>query len=347
METTLKINYYGYFTPFGGYGIANFNWVKHLQRQGIKVYPHGKFMPMPGEKEWDVLNKEEKKIANIKFKTQRIGIIETNPFDFDLIESDIKIANTMAESDIIGEKWVTICNEMDYIIVPNKFQKMVFVNSGVTVPVIIIPHGTETEKFPYFDRPKREIFTFGLCGWLDNRKGAFDLIQAFASEFDKEEPVQLKLHSTNQAFGYYKYFTDPRIITDIKLLSSEKLNEWYQSLDCFVFPSKAEGIGQPPREAMSTGLPVIVTRYSGLEEIARKDIAYPLIPVSYTPRTDWVEQPGNWANIDIQELMYQMRYVYEHQAEAKEKGRKASEWIRANFSWEKAAKQMIEFLGTI
>lgn len=304
-------------------------------------------MPEPGSKEWEVLDEERRKVCQIPFKPQRIGIIETNPFDFDLIENKIKIANTMAESDILGERWVAQCNKMDYIVVPNKFQKMVFTNSGVEPPVIIIPHGTETEKFPYFDRPKRDVFTFGICGYLNDRKGAFDLIRAFSSEFAKDEPVRLLLHSTNPAFGYYKYFTDPRIFTDTKLLSPQDLNLWYQSLDCFVFPSKVEGIGQPPREAMVTGLPVIVTRYSGLEEIARKDIAYPLIPASYTKRTDWIEQPGNWANIDIQELMYQMRWVYEHQDSAIIKGKRASEFIRKNFSWEKSAKLLKSFLETV
>ncbi len=346
----MEINYFGYFTPFGGYGIANFNWVKHLRRQGINVLPHGKFMPREGEPEWEVLNEEEKEISSLVFERKRIGIIETTPFDFDTIDTEIKIANTMCESDEIGETWIEACNRMDYVIVPNNFQYNVFLNSGISEQKLkVIPHGTETEKFPYYDRPERDIFTFGIIGWLNNRKGVFDVIQAFASEFQLHERVRLVLHSTNTDFNYYKFFNDPRISTDCTHLSFEDLNDLYRSFDCFVFPSKAEGIGQPPREAMATGLPVIVGNYSGLHEIAKADFCYPLrvkeLVKGINPNN--IEQPGHWANYDIQELMGHMRYVYEHREEGKEKGKKASEYIRHRFSWESAASKMKGFLETL
>lgn len=346
MNNSLHINYWGYYTSFGGYGIANMNWVKHLQRQGVKVSPHGKFMPKPGEREFEVLTDEEKAIALIPWEKQRIGVIETTPFDFHLIDNEVKIGNTMAENDTLGKPWIDACERLDYVLVPNAFQKRVF-ESAISKPVIIIPHGTETEKFPYYERPIRDTFTFGIVGWLDNRKGAFEVIRAFASEFDRNEPVRLVLKTSNPAFGYYSFFTDPRITTINKLYDSTELASLYHSLDCFVFPSKAEGIGQPPREAMATGLPTIVTNWSGLEDIAVPEYTYPLQPVSFTKRDGWEEQPGNWANIDIAELMYQMRYVYEHQQEAKEKGRRAAAWIRSEHSWENAALQMKNFLLTL
>lgn len=346
----MNINYFGYFTPFGGYGIANFNWVKHLRRRGINVLPHGKFMPKEGEKEWDVLNEEEKEIASLVFERKRIGIIETTPFDFDTIDTEIKIANTMCESSEIGDSWINACNKMDYVIVPNAFQFKAFANSGIKESKLrIIPHGTETEKFPYFDREEHELFTFGIVGYLNDRKGVFDVIQAFASEFELHERVRLVLHSTNADFNYYKFFNDPRISTDCSYLSFEDLNSLYRSFDCFVFPSKAEGIGQPPREAMATGLPIIVGNYSGLEDIALPQISYPIQPEKLVKgiNPNNIEQPGYWAKYSLPELMYQMRYVYEHQQEAKEKGKKAAQYIRDNFSWPYAAVCMEEFLTTL
>ena len=348
MESGL-ISYYGYFTPFGGYGIANFNWVKHLMRKGIWVYPHGKFMPKPGTPEWEILNEEERNIANIPFVKQQIGIIESTPYDFDIIDTEIKICNTMGETDRLGKDWVNKINRMDYVLVPNSFQRNMFIESGVKKPVFVIPHGTETEKFPYYERPQRKDFTFLIAGYLNDRKGVFDVIRAFVSEFEENEPVKLILKSSNPSFGYYSNFTDSRITTINRLIDPQGLNELYQIADCFVFPSKAEGIGQPPREAMATGLPVIVGNYSGLEEIALPEISYPLqvdhLEEGINPQN--IEQPGNWAIYDIQELMYQMRYVYEHQQEARQKGKVAAKWIRDNFSWESAADEMIAFLNTI
>lgn len=346
----ISVNYYGYFTPFGGYGIANMNWVKHLIRQGVDVSPHGKFMPTVGTPEWEVLNSEERDITLRKWTKYRIGIIETTPFDFHLIENDVKVCNTMIESDQMGSSWVEACSRMDHILVPSEFQRQAFIRSGLPESKVhIIPHGTETEKFPHFVRKPRSVYTFGIAGYLNERKGVFDVIRAFASEFDRNESVRLLLHSTNPAFGYYRFFQDSRIVTDCVLLSQEKLNEWYQSIDCFVFPSRAEGVGQPPREAMASGLPVILTNYSGLEEICNPDVCYPLTPIRFemgvNPQN--LEQPGRWAKIEIRELMYQMRYVYEHQEEARQKGEKAAQWIRDNFSWEICATKMKNFLTTL
>lgn len=345
----ISINYWGYFTPFGGYGIANMNWVKHLIRARVEVSPHGKFMPTVGSREYEVLDLEERAISLRKWTKYRIGVIETTPFDFGMIDNEIKIANTMLESDQMGRQWVTNCNRLDYILVPNEFQKKAFEKSGISKPVIVIPHGTETEKFPYFERPKRDIFTFGIVGWLNERKGVFDVIKAFSSEFDSSEPVKLVLKTSNMAFGYYRYFTDPRITTIRSLITPGELNELYRSFDCFVFPSRAEGVGQPPREAMATGLPVITTNYSGLEELCDPKICYPLQPIRFetgvNPQN--LEQPGKWAKIDVRELMYQMRYVYEHQEEARQKGKKAAQWIRDKFSWINCAYKLKEFLLTL
>lgn len=353
MQNTLnpiKINYYGYFTPFGGYGIANLNWVTYLKRAGIEVYPHAKFISQPGTPEYAVLTDEQKEILAIPFEKQKIGIIETTPFDFHLIESDFKIANTMCESSEIGKSWVGACNSMDLIVVPNEWNKKVFENSGVKVPIRVIRHGTWTEMFPYYQRPKRNIYTFGIVGYLNTRKGVFDVIQAFVSEFSKEEPVRLYLKSSNKDFGFYSNFSDSRIVTDIRHVSPQEVNEIYREFDCFVFPSKAEGVGQPPREAMSTGLPTILTNYSGLEEIASNDtVCYPLQPSELkrgiNPQN--IEQPGDWANIDISELMYQMRYCYEHQDEARELGKRASKYINDEHSWEKCSSDMVGLLKEI
>lgn len=343
----ISINYYGYFTPYGGYGIANLNWITYLTRAGIDVYPHNKFSYRLASKEREIIGQEQAAILDKPFVKQRIGVVETTPYDFYLNTSKFRIANTMIESSRMGKTWVNQCNAMDLIVVPNEFQKNAFIQSGVVCPIKIVRHGTWTEMFPYYERPERPVFTFGTVGYLNERKGVFDLIRAFSSEFALNEPVRLILKSSNQDFGYYSRFSDPRITTDISHLSPQDLNKVYQSFDCFVFPSRAEGVGQPPREAMSTGLPTIVTKYSGLEEIA--DLGYPLTDLTLKEgmNPQIIEQTGDWAYPDIQELMYQMRWVYEHQAEARQKGKESSRIIKEEHSWEKAATDMKTLLETI
>lgn len=343
-----SVNYHGYFSPLSGYGIANINWAKHLKRHGVDVSINGKFEPREGSYEWGVLDDEERQMFGYEYVKRRVGIIESNPFDFDNLQTEVKIANTMCESDHLSPVWADKLNSMDYIIVPNEFNKRVFEKSGVTKPIKVIPHGVDTKRFAYYERPERETFTFGILGYLDftDRKGAFDLIRAFSSEFD-EPDVRLILKSSNPGFGYYSRFADSRIRTITDNFDTKELVRFYNSLDCFVFPSKAEGIGYPPREAMSTGLPTIVTNWSGLEDIAHPAISFPLNDLKFEKRPMFIEQDGNWALPDIQELMYQMRYIYENRDMAKATGKNASDYMEKHFSWEKCSYQLKEFLQTI
>lgn len=347
VKDKLSISLYGYFTGYGGYGIVNTLLAKHLRRIGVDVSIHAKFAPKPGTMEWKILNEEERELFNRPFKKRRIGIIQTNPFDFDTIDTEIRIAATMCEASRVAPVWAEKLNMMNHIIVPNKFCKEVFIKSGVEKPIMVIPYGADTERFTYYERPKRKIFTFGILGYLDagtDRKGALDLIRAFVSEFAKDEPVRLILKSSDPTFGYFTNLADSRIKVIAEPYNYDQLIDLYHQLDCFVFPSKAEGIGLPPMEAMLTGLPVILTKWSGMEDFALSSISYPLTPVKFEPRPLFIEQNGNWAIVDIKEIMYWMRYVYENQLEAKEKGRKASAFIRQKYNWPNAARRLKKFL---
>jgi glycosyltransferase involved in cell wall biosynthesis len=172
------------------------------------------------------------------------------------------------------------------------------------------------------------------------------LVQAFCSEFNNNEPVELWLKNSNEIFGFERS-PDKRIKFIDILLDPGDLLKFYYDIDCLVFPSKAEGAGMPPREAMSTGLPVILTNWSGLADISNKKFNYPIEPVAIDEiEADFrkTSQPGNQARIDIKELMYWMRYVYEHQDEAKSKGKLASNWIKKEYNLDSCAKSILDVL---
>ena len=344
----IKVNYYGSFEWGDGYGTSNMHWAKYLEREGVKIYPHFTFETR--ERYWIEGDQEEAKILNRQFERQDIGIVETPPRFFEANVSKIKIGSTMTETDAIGQDWVDACNKMDYIVLPTEFQKKAFSSSGVKVPIKVIPFGTEFDHFPYRERPERDVFTFGSVGFYQpvvdykDRKNFWGIIQAFVSEFERDEPVRLILKSTSPESHYFTHWKDPRIEVLTERVSRKKLADIYHDMDCFVFPSRGEGVGQPPREAMATGLPTIVTNWSSLTEIALPKYSYPLNDFKLEKRIGFSSQPGNWAMVDTRELMYWMRYVYENQKEARQKGYDGSQWIKKNFSWEVSAKKMKEFL---
>ena len=356
MQNTLGINHYGLWTPFGGYGIASLAGAKYLKREGVQVYPHTSNTPVKGSNEWKALSEEEKEIFSVPWKEQDIGFINSTPFSFSAVKNRIKIGYTMCESDEIGMPWVGACEQMDYIFVPNEHNRQAFIKSGVSKDKVrVVLQGIDTERFTYYERPVRDIYTFGMVGYMNgvqgagDRKGVFDVIQAFCSEFEPWEPVRLYIKSSNKDFGYFSHFSDPRISVDIRHLNTEEMVDLFHKFDCFVFPSRAEGVGMPPREAMATGLPVILTDYSGLSPVCNPKYNFPLKPHHFERGVNPMisEQPGNWAMIDIQELMYYMRWCYEHLEDAAAKGREAAEWIREKESWEVATQDVIKNLKEV
>lgn len=50
-------------------------------------------------------------------------------------------------------------------------------------------------------------------------------------------------------------------------IAEEELALWYNSAECFVYPSVYEGFGLPPLEAMACGCPVITSNVSSLPEV--------------------------------------------------------------------------------
>lgn len=350
------IEHYGFWTPFGGYGIASLNSVKYLKRYGFKVFANPKNVPKIGTPEWAALDEEEREIFEEPVQSQDIGFINSTPFNFSEVKNKIKIGYTMCESDEIGPSWAGACSNMDAVFVPNEHNRLAFIKSGVPEDKIkVVLQGIDTERFEYFNRPVRDVYTFGIVGYMNgvegagDRKGVFDVIRAFVSEFEAWEPVRLYIKSSNKDFGFYSHYTDPRISVDIRHLNTDEMVKLYYSFDCFVFPSRAEGYGMPPREAMSTGLPTILTDYSGLSPCCNPKFNFPLKPDHFergvNPMT--TEQPGNWAMIDIQELMYYMRRSYEHPEDSANMGREAAVWIREHESWDVATKQMIKALKEV
>ncbi|MEM4098068.1 MAG: glycosyltransferase family 4 protein, partial [Candidatus Micrarchaeaceae archaeon] len=54
--------------------------------------------------------------------------------------------------------------------------------------------------------------------------------------------------------------------------SEKEKIRYYQASDCFIFPSRGEGFAMSPLEAMACGLPVIVSKQTGTNEIIKNNI---------------------------------------------------------------------------
>ena len=94
------------------------------------------------------------------------------------------------------------------------------------------------------------------------------------------------------------------------------------------------------------GLPVIATRYSGLEDGIDHWAAVVIERYRVEPVPSVYAQymTGNWARPDVDELAQAMRWCYEHPEAAWARGREAAWWLRANQTWAHAARRLLDLI---
>lgn len=121
----------------------------------------------------------------------------------------------------------------------------------------------------------------------------------------------------------------------------------YRAGDAFVLPSRGEGWGRPHVEAMSMGLPIISTNWSGITAYLDDAVGYPLavdglVPVQDGAEGAWWFKGLKWAQPSVQHLRQLMRHVYEHREEARAKGARARQKMIDEFSPDVIARLLVE-----
>ncbi len=175
---------------------------------------------------------------------------------------------------------------------------------------------------------KRTVF---YVGTLEPRKNLTMLLQAFS-----ELASDPNFDDTNLVIGGSKgWYYDEVFATAERLglmasgrvrflgrVPDEELPLWYNVANVFVFPSKYEGFGLPPLEAMACGTPVITSNTSSLPEVVGD--AGIMLP------------PG-----DSRAWSEGMRLLLGDQATARELGTKALERSK-QFSWDRTARETLD-----
>lgn len=223
--------------------------------------------------------------------------------------------------------WITPLNIMDEIWVSSNIEKRSLIQSGCTTPVSVIGEAINTDKFLecYEYNPSRN-FTFYTIG-NGERKNFNALLLAFHREFDRNEPVDLLIKSSNlshdsvnnlkKQFGIYKnleQYKQETIIND--RLSDKELNQIHRNNQCFVMPSYGEAWCRPALDSLGFGTTPIVTDNTGMTDFVNNDNGW-IVPSYETPCLVH-DKPleylytcrETWYSINILELQKTMREVY-------------------------------------
>lgn len=276
---------------------------------------------------------------------QKIGFLYHNPYSIMRMNNPIKVIYTMFESDKIPADWKEYLDCADRVIVPSKWCANVFASSGVKADVV--PLGYNDEVFTYREREdKRETrkdFIFLHYNAYNIRKGFPEVLKAFCKAFEKDEPVKMIFKTTVKMLPFPLPKSE---YPNIEVMQGEYPEDQLAALcsmaDCFVYPSRGEGFGITPLEAMATGASAIVPNAHGISEYFDDRYMYEVkvketCPALYSKYKG--QDVGKMVVCDVDHLAAQMRWVYEHQEEARQKGQEASEYVK-KYTYKNTAQKL-------
>lgn len=252
------------------------------------------------------------------------------------------IAHTMFETSKLPEGWVEKLNRYaTRVVVPCAWNVEVFRANGVAVPIDIAPWGIDTEDYWPVQRRCDRPYTFLWSGTPDLRKGWDVAYKAFKQAFGNSDKVRLVLHFRKLPRGL-EGVRDDNVELLVGLFFRPRLRQLLQDVDCFVFPSRGEGWGLPPREAAATGLPVIATNWGGLaEEIDAWGLPIRVAGTSPAQHGFW-DDVGEWVEPDVNEVAHLMAWCHAYPLDAAEFGSKAAAWLARHGTWARTAAALLE-----
>ena len=195
-DGSMSVVWAGPASDFGGYARANRKFMSGLTDMGVDVCHES----VPS------LNDVDKKTAEMlrKFQSTRVPndaikvYGQTAPLIYDW--SRHKMLYTMMESRLLHKDYVIRCNCADEIVVPTRWCLREFQDSGVKIPISVVPIGVDTGIYRpdaeplAFSKPLKDFVFLSVFGW-SLRKGYDVLLKAYLEEFTSDDPVSLLISS--------------------------------------------------------------------------------------------------------------------------------------------------------
>lgn len=250
------------------------------------------------------------------------------------------VISTMWETQNLPESFREGIHNFAQIIVPSDQNVELF---GRYHPnVVKVPLGIDGSEWAYRKRTVPvETFRF-LIGGSGSRKGLDLAYKAFRKVFqtwpsDMPRPT-LQFKSPRPCD-----YVGERIEHIGGKISNQAERDLYGAAHCYLQPSRGEGFGLQPLQAIAQGCPTILTDAHGQAEFAHLGFGISAVsaPADYFIYGD----AGQWWEPSLDELCQQMEYVYYHYGEACRHAEEMSPLAHEWYSWERCAANFVDAIG--
>jgi len=282
------------------------------------------------------------------------------------------IGCTVWETDHLPQHWPTLLNSMDRLLVPCRWNREVFRQCGVTVPIDVIPHVAPAREPANASAPESAgsgDYVFYTIGAWTARKAIWNTIRCYLDTFTAADPTLLLVktgwrdlarrsrpkpffastrHAVRKILSRYRDPARIRLIRDE--LSDEAMLALHARGDCYVSLTRSEGWGLGAFDAAAFGRPVIMTGYGGQLDFLPEDLAflvrYDIVPAKATGGESSIFTPEqNWAEPSVQHGAQLMRWVFENREEARARGQALRAHVRRHYREEVVMEKLIRSIA--
>jgi GT2 family glycosyltransferase/glycosyltransferase involved in cell wall biosynthesis len=339
--------------------------VRELDSQGIRIsytqdlshLPAAALPPPP-----EIFDPYVHALSSRESARPQISVILGPADAFDECAGEYRIGFTTHDSQAIPRNCVVKANELDELWFPNSSSRDAFERCGLVRPTHVIPLGVDTDYFhprvKEFKNPAGDYVFLTILDWSWG-KAHETLLRVFNETFSRRERVALVCKVTH---------LDPAVrIQDevgsfrlnplggrIRLLVNRGIPYYqfpalYRSADCYILATHVGEWDLSFLEAMSCGLPAIVTdRVLRIQHVP-KEVCFPVkvreslaaLPSTPEPAT------GPGAGPDPDHLSALLRHVFQHRDDSAAVGRKAAAYVSAELSLHRCVTQIETRLDVI
>lgn len=231
------------------------------------------------------------------------------------------------------ERFLQECELADVIFVPSNFTARTYIQKGFTPTKIkVVPYGVDILRFGSSKLSRRQdnsVFRIIFVGRVIPQKGLHYLLEAFRdANLANSEILVIGNSEPNYLALLIKHFGYEGV-KFLGHLPQTELHQYYQQSDVFVLPSLCDSFGMVVTEAMSAGLPVIISENTGARELVRNGVDGFVVPVR-----------------NAIAICDKLKWLYENRELTRMMGKQAMDRVR-EYSWDRYQVALMDSYHTI
>lgn len=245
---------------------------------------------------------------------------------------------TMWETNWLPPEFSEYLHLFDTVVVPSLHNWELF--SRFHDNVRVIPLGVDRDVWYPKERPNNKKFKI-LCGGSEWYRKGLDVVLKVFLEMDLPD-AELHIKIVPPYLSAPNKLDYPNVVVHNQWMTVEAEADLVRSADCFVSVSRGEGFGLMPLQAISAGVPTILSDAHGHREFS--DLATHRIPTRSVPTNEGVWQNmGDWDEPDQQALAKAIKDLYNNRDRYRQQAETYAGEVCA-YNWDTAADQLLQIV---